>query len=464
MPRLFGTSGVRGVFPGRVNPELMTRVGRALASYFGRTSFSVGHDARTSSKALSFALVSGLLSSGSPVVDVGLVPIGALAWSVKKLGLGAGVYVTASHNPPQYNGFKVFRRGGVEVTTVDEVGIEEALESSSYAGWREVGAYDTLNPIDEYVSELTSLLIPESSRYRPRVILDTANGPAVLAAPRVVVDVGAYALVVNGNIDGRFPGRYPEPRPDVLEPLRPLVSTLGCDALFAFDGDGDRLSVVTPGRGFVKQDRVIALFARYALMERRGTVVVSVDCGNAVRRVVEEYGGKLALYRLGKTHEGFLKHGDAVLAAEPWKVIDPRWGLWSDGVYQAAYLTKLMIEEGRSLDKILLEIPDLPQARCSVEVPEELKLELFGELVETMKSLYSERATITEIDGLRLDFEDSSWILVRASGTEPKIRIYAEAAGFERLSLLVDTAMGTITKSLKTRGAKPVSVEKSLLP
>ncbi len=464
MPRLFGTSGVRGVFPERVNPDLMTRIGRALAHYFGRSALSVGRDARTSSRALGLALASGLLSSGSSVVDVGLVPIGVLAWSVRRFKLRGGVYVTASHNPPPYNGFKVFREGGIEIAGVDEVGIEEALERSSYASWSEVGAYSTLDPVDEYVSELASLLSPGSARHKPRVVLDTANGPAVLTAPRVLTDLGTPAVVVNGNIDGRFPGRCPEPRPDVLEPLRPLLPALGCEVLFAFDGDGDRLSVVTAGRGFVKQDRVIALFARYALAERRGTVVVSVDCGSAVKRVVEEAGGKLVFHRLGKTHEGFLKYGDTVLTAEPWKVIDPRWGFWSDGAYQAAYLTKLMMEEGRSLDQMLQEVPDLPQARCSLEVPEDLKLEVFGELVESLRSLYSEKASLTEIDGLRLDFEDSSWILVRASGTEPKIRVYAEAGSFERLSSLVDTAMGVVVRSLKARGAKPLAVERSLLP
>ncbi|MEM2076574.1 MAG: phosphoglucosamine mutase, partial [Sulfolobales archaeon] len=144
LPKLFGTSGVRGVFPDRVNPELMIRVGRAIAQYFNRSSLVVGHDARTSSKALSLALTSSLISSGASVVDLGLTPIGVLAWSVKKFNLGGGIYITASHNPPQYNGFKVFKRGGVEITTVDEEIIEENLDRASYASWSELGRYSTL--------------------------------------------------------------------------------------------------------------------------------------------------------------------------------------------------------------------------------------------------------------------------------------------------------------------------------
>ncbi|MEM4622047.1 MAG: hypothetical protein QW130_05185 [Sulfolobales archaeon] len=464
LPKLFGTSGVRGVFPDRVNPELMIRVGRAIAQYFNRSSLVVGHDARTSSKALSLALTSSLISSGASVVDLGLTPIGVLAWSVKKFNLGGGIYITASHNPPQYNGFKVFKRGGVEITTVDEEIIEENLDRASYASWSELGRYSTLNPLEDYVSELKSSLSVQHSRYKPKVILDTANGPTVLVAPRILTDIGASILVVNGDIDGRFPGRHPEPRPDVLEPLLPVLSAVGFDALFAFDGDGDRLSVVTPNRGFIKQDRIIALFAQRILSERRGVVVVSVDCGNAVRKVVEDAGGKMVLYKLGKTHEGFLKYGNTVLAAEPWKVIDPRWGLWIDGIYQAAYLTKLMMEEGKNLEHILNRIPDFPQARCSIAVPEDLKAEVYEEVVEAMKSRYSEKAEITEIDGLRIDFEDSSWILIRQSGTEPKIRLYAEAADIERLRSLVNSVLNLVLSSLSSRGVKPHSIEKSILP
>jgi len=464
LPKLFGTSGVRGVFPERMNPELMVRVGRAIAQYFNRSPFSVGHDARTSSKALSFALISSLISSGASVVDLGLTPIGVLAWSIKRFNLGGGIYVTASHNPPQYNGFKVFKKGGVEVTTIDEVGIEEALDRAGYATWSEVGSYSNFSPIEDYINELESLLSVPYVKYKPRVVLDTANGPTVLVAPKVLTDIGASTLVINGNIDGRFPSRYPEPRPDVLEPLFPVLSAVGCDALFAFDGDGDRLSVVTPSRGFIKQDRVIALFAHRILSERKGVVVASVDCGNAVRRVVENSGGKLVLYKLGKTHEGFLKYGNTVLAAEPWKVIDPRWGLWIDGVYQAAYLTKLMMEEGKSMEQILNYIPDFPQARVSIVVPENLKTDIYWEVAEAMKSRHSEKAEITEIDGLRIDFEDSSWILIRPSGTEPKIRLYAEAMDLEGLKSLVDSVLSLLLRSLSARGVEPQSIERSILP
>ncbi|MEM1651313.1 MAG: hypothetical protein QXH94_05950 [Sulfolobales archaeon] len=464
MPKLFGTSGVRGVYPDRVNPELMIRLGRVIAQYFDRSSLCVGHDARTSSKALSFALMSSLISSGASVVDLGLTPIGVLAWSVKKFNLGGGVYITASHNPPQYNGLKVFKRGGIEITTADEENIERMLDRAGYASWSELGQHSALDPLEDYISELKSLLSIQHFRYKPKVVLDTANGPAVLAAPRILTDIGTSTLVINGNIDGRFPGRYPEPRPDVLEPLLPVLSAVGFDALFAFDGDGDRLSVVTPNRGFIKQDRIIALFAQQILSERRGVVVVSVDCGNAVKKVVEKAGGKIVLYRLGKTHEGLLKYGNTVLAAEPWKVIDPRWGPWADGIYQAAYLTKLMMEEGKNLEHILNHIPDFPQARCSIMVPENLKAEIYEEVAEVMKSRYSEKAEITEIDGLRIDFEDSSWILVRQSGTEPKIRLYAEAVDVERLRTLVDSTLSLILSSLSSHGVKPHSIEKSILP
>ncbi|MCS7098739.1 MAG: hypothetical protein RMH84_05670 [Sulfolobales archaeon] len=463
LPKFFGTAGARGVFPSKINPELLVRVGKAVTHFFGRSVFSVGHDARTTSRALSLALMSGILSSGSSVVDIGLVPIGMLPWSVRKYRLSGGIYITASHNPPQYSGFKIFKKDGSEITSSEEEVFEEAMEKSTYADWSSVGSYTALNPIDEYVSDLKSSLGSPTPRYRPKIVLDTSNGPTVLAAPRVLVDMGASVLVTNGNIDGRFPGRYPEPRPDVLEPFRPVLAATGYDALFAFDGDGDRLAVLTPKYGFVKQDRLIALLASRVLMDRKGVVVISVDCGSAVRKIVESLGGGIVFYKLGKIHEAFQTHSNVVMAAEPWKFIDPRWGLWIDGIYQAAYIAKLMMEEGRSLDSILQEVPDFPQARYSVAVPEEMKIDVFRELAETMRSAYSEKAVITDIDGLRMDFEDSSWVLVRPSGTEPKIRLYAEAVSVERLRYLVDTTLSLLLKLLKARGAEPPAIERSFL-
>jgi phosphomannomutase len=463
VPRVFGTSGIRGVFPGVVNPELALRLSRALARYFNYGTCALGRDARLPSLPLSLALASGLTASRCSVVDLGLVHLAVVPWAVRRYRLGFGVYVTASHNPPQYCGVKVFREGGVEVTSEDEVAIESLLDAAGYGSWDEVGGYTELNALGEYVEELESVVRPGRVRRVPRVVLDVAHGPTALMAPRVLVDMGVRALVVNGNVDGRFPHRYPEPRPDVLEPYLPLLRALDYDAVLAFDGDGDRLAVVTR-RGFVKQDRVIALFARYVLQNRRGTVVVSVDCGGAVREVAEAYGGRLVYYRLGKTHEGLLRYGDAVLAAEPWKVIDPRWGTWIDGVYQAAYLAKVAAEEGRDFDGLLEGIPDYPQARYSVAVPEGVKLQVFSEVVEELRSRYSERATLTEVDGLRLDFDDGSWVLVRASGTEPKVRLYAEARTVDRLRSAVNEVLELIASSLSRRGLKPESVEGSLIP
>lgn len=463
MARLFGTSGVRGVFPDKVNPELMVRAGTALTQYFGRGSYGVGHDSRTTSRALSLALASGIMTSGSSVVDVGLVPIGVLAWSIHYLRLRGGVYVTASHNPPQYNGFKIFKEGGFEVTSDDEAGLEEAISRASYVSWADVGLYTRAEVIDEYVRSLENFLQISLVRYVPRVVLDTANGPVSLVAPKVMTDMKIPNMVINGSIDGRFPGRHPEPRPDVLEPLIPILRASGYDVMFAFDGDGDRLSVVTPRQGFIKQDRVIALIALHVLKDRKGTIVASVDCGNSLRRVVEDMGGRLVLYKLGKTHEGLLKYGNVVLAAEPWKVIDPRWGPWIDAVYQAVYLVKLMVEEGKDMDQLLSDIPNYPQARYSVTVPEELKDGVFRDIREFLKAGAPEGAEIVEIDGIRVDYEDGSWILVRPSGTEPKIRLYAEAPEPGRLRQMVDEFLKLVTDSLATRGARPGPVEGAIL-
>ena len=156
------------------------------------------------------------------------------------------------------------------------------------------------------------LTAPVKKKKIPKVLIDSANGAASLTTPKLLKNLGAEVVSINSNIDGRFPGRYPEPRPDVLEPFIPVARDLGADVYLAHDGDGDRLAVVDPKTGFIKQDRIIALAAKYKLSLGKGKVVVSIDCGNALKDIVYELGGKLFLTKLGKTHEGLLKYGDVL--------------------------------------------------------------------------------------------------------------------------------------------------------
>ena len=467
MRRLFGTAGIRGRYLEEVTPELAYNVGLAVATYVNGGSVAVGGDGRLTTPLLKLAVSVGLMTAGADVVDVGLVPLPTLAWYVNRHKRNAGVYVTASHNPPTDNGIKVFRSDGMEFLISDEEKIEEIVSRKAWrlADWDSVGTYEVAGEvISKYLEELSNTLAPKEMRRVPKVLVDTANGAASLATPKLLKNLGADVVTINSNIDGRFPGRYPEPRPDVLEPFIPVAKELGADAYLAHDGDGDRLAVVDPKAGFIKQDRLIALIAKYKLSSVRGKVVVSVDCGNAVKDIVESMGGELAIVKLGKVHEGLARHGNAVIAAEPWKLIDPSWGAWIDGVYQAGLLVKLMMEEGKDIHALISEVPNYPQARYSIRVPKEHKEGLYSALREYLLSQAPESAEVLTIDGVRINYEDKSWILVRMSGTEPKVRIYGEALAVKKLERMVNELLSRAIEYLRSKGVREPEIEGKIIP
>lgn len=437
MPRLFGTAGIRGDYPRRVGAELAYKLGASLASLVGcRGSSVVGYDVRLTSQMLALSLASGLMSGGLDVYFLGLTPTPTLAYSTVKLGGRVGVEVTASHNPPEYNGFKCFDKLGAEFTTRLEVEVEKLLEESSYklVSWDKVGKiyfYDGV--VEDYIYDLAGRVEPSKKRGEVKVLVDPANGAASNVTPRVLRLLGAKVYSINSNIDGTFPGRHPEPRPDVLEDVGMVARSLNCHATFAHDGDADRLSVLDSRGNFVLNDTLIALYAKHKLSLKRGSVVISVDVSKSVEEVVEGLGGKIVRAKLGKVHEKLLEVGDAIMAAEPWKLIDPDWGLWVDGIYQAALLTSLMLESGKKIEELVKDIPRYPQKRLSYPVREEVKDLVYERICEEVLRLFKGYVNVVDIDGLKLEMQDNSWILVRKSGTEPKIRFYIEARNYKQL-------------------------------
>ncbi|MEM2757437.1 MAG: hypothetical protein QW596_03245 [Sulfolobales archaeon] len=463
---LFGTSGIRGIFGSEITSELMLKLGLAISSYLNhRGRILLGGDCRLTTHILKLSLASGLMSGGVDVVDGGVFPLPVLTYGVVRNSFSGGIYVTASHNPPEYNGVKIFDRDGVELRSDDEELIEEVIkkESYTYTDWSSVGSYKVMDGlIDSYIYDLIAKLMPRKVVMKVKVVIDTANCVTSLVSPKVLIGLGSKVQTLNSNIDGRFPGREPEPRPDVLNQYLSAVRELGADIFLAHDGDGDRLAVIDPSEGFVKQDRLIALMFKYKLMEVRGKVVASIDCGNSVKEIVERYGGELVISKLGKIHEALINN-KAIIAAEPWKLIDPSWGYWIDSIYQAGLIVKIMIEEGKSIKQLMDDIPNYPQARYSIRVANELKLGLYEHLRDYLESRAAGKASIMEIDGFRVDYDDGSWVLVRPSGTESKVRIYSESRTMSKLKEIVDNLLRVSNEYLSLRGFK-MDVDGMLIP
>lgn len=458
--RLFGTAGIRGRYGKIVTPEIAYKVGLALATYIGNKGYAtIAYDVRLTSPLLASMASSGLMAGGVNVINIGLAPTPVLAFSIPHLSVNGGIVITASHNPPPDNGIKCFDSKGMEFTESMERELENMIFNMKfkYAEWENVGKYEFYpEVIDDYMEELIVRFSPKKIKKKVKIIVDCANGAASNITPVILRELGASVVTLNCHYSGLFPGRIPEPRPDVLEGLGKYIKISNLDVGFAHDGDADRLAVLSSNGEFIYNDRLIAYYAMLKLQEKGGgIIVVSIDTSFVIDEVVERYGGKVVRTKLGKTHEKLVEFSsNAIMAAEPWKLIDPDWGYWVDGIYQAALLTKKMLEEGAKIENLLKDIPKYPQIRVSYHIPDNIKHEVVREVHEKMRELFRNYESEFTIDGLRLNMPDKSWVLVRASGTEPKIRIYAEAHSEKRLKEIFEKTFKLLKHSAEKRGIK----------
>jgi len=456
--RLFGTAGIRMRYPSEINAILAYRIGLAVSKLgLSRRAYIV-HDSRTTSPLIALSTAAGLMSGGVDVYLLGLAPTPLAGYAARKRR-SLGVSVTASHNPPEYNGLKFYDTEGFEFTRDLERVVEEYVDKGIQPlGWDMVGGftYET-ELVNDYMEELYELARPSRKTWTPRVVVDLANGVAGSITPLLLRRIGAIPLTINANPDGFFPVRAPEPRKDVLEPYLKFYAEVNPAVILAHDGDADRLSVLDVEEGFIRQDRIIAFFIDELAGGASGRIVVSVDTGRVIDEVAERHGLKVERYILGKTHERVKENPGVVIAAEPWKLIYPRWGPWVDGILQAALIGKVVVEEGKRFTKILEErgIRDYPWDRRSFRIKPAEKLKtIFQDLEAALRNLLGEPVAENRVDGVRYDYDDGSWILIRVSGTEPKIRVYMESLSRDKLSGMVDKVEREVRRAVEVNNAQ----------
>jgi len=438
MGRLFGTNGVRGVVNKDLTTEVVLNLAAAAGSLLGE-KIAVGMDGRTSSPMLKDAAVSGLLSVGCTVHDTGTLPTPTLQHAVKSLSLDGGIMVTASHNPPQFNGMKVVAGDGVEASRQMEAEIEELYFGGGppLRPWNGIGRTTKLEALEAYKEAVLSHVERETLREaRLRVALDPGNGVASLAAPAVAEDLGCAVSTINAEIDGRFPGRESEPRPDNLDGIRALVKASGADVGVAFDGDGDR-AIFVDERGEVHWgDRSFALVAKDFLARNPGEAVATpVSSSRMIEDVVEAGGGKVVWTRVGSVDVSRLMVAEGIrLGGEENGGImyGPHQSV-RDGAMTMALVLGIMAAEEKPLSALLAELPEYAQMKDRVPCPEKLKLKALEALRGSV-----EAPRVETVDGLKLWYPDGSWILIRPSGTEPIFRLYAEARKKGRVAALVE--------------------------
>lgn len=430
----FGTAGIRGPARDRVTPAICLAVGQAVGEE-GRTVV-LGRDGRETGPALTDAMAAGLESAGANVIRLGVVPTPAVAFASQGR---YGVMLTASHNPPADNGIKLFE-DGVEFDRKAETNIETALDMGTtptdWNVWGDSNKDDILGQYRQAVVEYARRFGESASGVA--IAVDCGNGMASLATPQALSDLGASVTTLNANIDGRFLGRGSKPTPETLADLRAFVAAGPHELGIGHDGDADRIVIVDSSGSVVHEDTVLAVLAEHYVRAFGGVDPVVVTTPNASARIderVEAAGGRVERVRLGALHEGIArvrKSGDEVVfAAEPWKHIHPEFGGWIDGVVSAAVLVRL-IAEAEGIDPLKAPVTELPYRKIAVECPEDRKESAMARLEGELSKRFP-RATVRTDHGVRLEWADGSWLLVRPSGTEPYIRLYVESEGIDTL-------------------------------
>jgi phosphomannomutase/phosphoglucomutase len=431
------------------------KIGSATGTFFKHAKLLVGYDARTSSPMLARAIIAGLNATGCDVLFAGMAPTPALQYAVKNHKIDGAVIITASHNPPEYNGIKVVWNDGIEISREQEIEIENIFfeEKMEYADWNKIGKTSEIQGIiDDYIEAIKRHVdVTGITKKHFHVVVDAANSVGNLTAPRLLRELGCKVTTINGNIDGTFPGRPSEPRPENLKDLALTVKAIGADLGVAYDGDADRSIFVDEHGEIHWGDKTFALVEKHFLKENPGEKIVTpISSSTLVKDIADAYDGEIVWTKVGSvTVSQTMKKLNAKFGGEENGGIfyGPHQSV-RDGAMATALILDIMAKIGEKLSKLLGEQPKYFIAKGKVQCPEEVKEKALEKLVKQVQSL-----NISTIDGVKIWFEGKSNILIRPSGTEPIYRLYAEAKTEEKAKRLVNEytlKLKKIIESLKS--------------
>ena len=437
--RLFGTNGIRGVYNEELTAEMAFRIAASIGTFYSGGRILLARDGRLSSPLLGYAVAAGLIDTGCVVYDIGLSTTPMAQYVTKALGLDGGVMITASHNPPQYNGIKVIGGNGVEIPREEEVKIEDIYfkEVWKRGDWQDLGVrVERLGFVEDYVMALERHVNVEALRKAElKVVVDPANGVGALTTPYALRRLGCRVYTVNGNLDGTFPGRNPEPVLDNLQGLCAAVKAFKADFGVAHDGDGDRAIFVDEKGETHWGDRSFALVEQFFLNRNPGeTIVTPVSSGRIVEDVAQKYNGKIVWTKVGSTVVSWkmLELGAKLGGEENGGIFYTPHLPVRDGTMAALLIAEILAETGKSLSQLMGELPRYYTVKSKTPCPNELKDHVMKEVESSVKA-----SRLETLDGVKAWFEDGSWILIRPSGTEPIIRLFAEAPTMDKAQRLV---------------------------
>jgi phosphomannomutase len=442
----FRAYDIRGIYGETLTESMVERVGLAFANYLNSAAVVVGHDVRQSSPSLKKALLRGLIRGGSDVIDVGLVPTPFAYLASMEADVEGGVVVTASHNPPEWNGLKLFKKGGLLVA--EGLGLEEVKDlyikgpSLSEKEGRVVSGRTLLNSVKNL------LLSKLGSKLRGKVAVDLGNGSCAPYAKELLVKAGLEVEPLNETPDGRFPSRGPEPREDNLQPLITAVIKRGCDYGVAYDGDGDRAVFVDDRGNVLPGDIILALFAKHYLIKHgKGKVIADVSCSMAVKEVVTKYGGELVVSRVGHAYLLNLMVRERALVGG--EIASHFYFSEIGGIDDAIFATMKMAEVVAEAP-ISAQLDDIPRYPSTPVITYECQDEIKFSVIEKLAVRLSARGyAVDRLDGVKV-YDQDGWVLVRASNTLPQIKLRAEARTQEKLRELIKLVEGELRQAMRT--------------
>ena len=425
--KMFGTNGIRGESNQYLNCELSLKVGKAIAKVLGPGPIAIAMDTRISSDMVRSAVSAGLMSMGVDVHNLGMVPTPALQYYVKTHDVTGGVMITASHNPPEFNGIKCVSADGTECSHEEETAIEDAYEEDlKVVSWDKIGKENVIEGageayIDAIVSKVDADLIRRSNI---KVVLDCANGASVHTSPLLLERLGVQAVVLNGEADGMFPGHYSEPVEENLSELKEEVVRIGADLGFAHDGDADRCVFVSETGRYLPGDIGLALLSILCMKTTAGKkqVVSTVALSNMVEDAIVDAGGSLVRTAVGSpiVARRMIEDGSPIGGEDNGGIIFADHQFCRDGALAAARMIEFVARYG-SVQAEVDKLPKYTTIKAAAYCADDKK----EYLVDTMAKNHSSEK-IDRTDGLKIIFDDG-WVLLRPSGTEPKFRIYSES-------------------------------------
>lgn len=449
--RLFGTFGVRRTANDVLTPEFASRLAASYGSIVQGT-VAIGGDTRTSTPMLKHAITAGLLSSGCDVVDLGILPTPAIQYAVRNYYDG-GIIVTASHNPPKFNGLKFVDEFGIGTPDDMEIAVEEMYFDSEpkRVSWDKIGkVYHNETIIDEYIKETLKRVDVEAIRSRKlKVVVDCGSGAGSYTAPYLLKALGCDVTTLNCQADGFFPGRDPEPIEPNLQDLIATVKDLGADIGLAHDGDADRTICIDEKGNFVLGDKTFALVEKQMLKENNGGIIVTtVATSQAIYDVAEEFGGEVIATAVGDLLVARkLKDTDGLFGGEEnGGLIFPDFVYGRDAAMTVAKLLEILAKEDRPFSELVAELPVYYQEKLKIECPDDEKEEVMSKIAEEIKTTTDFELDTT--DGVKI-LKDDGWVIIRPSGTEPIFRCFAESDSMDKAVEMANWGIGLIKKYKK---------------